>query len=153
MKSFSFCGMLLLGLMVAMSGCDAAKKKAEDAKKAADDKVAEAKDKVGDLANIDFGDFDIKGMQEKFAGITDGFKDVSADNVDGLTSKISDLTGALDGMGIGNLEGISKTAVAGIITKFVDAIKGAMGGISDEGIMAKLKPVVDPLMEKLNSFK
>jgi len=132
---------LLLGLAVAFVGCDAAKKKAD-----------EAKEKAADMANIDFGDFNMKGLQEKFTGITDGFKDVSADNVDGLTSKISGLSGSIDGMGIGNLKGPAKTAAGGVISKFVDTIKDAMGGITDQGILSKLKPAVDALMEKLKGL-
>ena len=145
MKKLTQTSVLLLGLMVAFAGCDAAKEAAEKAK--------ESGAGVADMANVDFGDFDMKGLQEKFAGITAGFKDVSADNVDGLTSKISDLSGSIDGMGIGNLTGVAKTAVDTAISTFVEAVKSAMGGISDEGILSKLKPVVDTLMEKLNAFK
>ena len=138
--------LLLLAVMVAFTGCDAAK----DAAQGVADK---AKDQVADMANIDFGDFDMGGLQEKFTGITDGFKDVTADNVDGLTSKIDDLSGSLDGMGIDKLTGPAKTAAGGVISKFGDAVSTAMGGISNEGILAKLKPVVDSLMEKINAFK
>lgn len=127
--------------MVAFTGCDTAEKA-----------VNEAKDKAADLANIDFGDFNLQSLQDKFAGITDGFKNVTTDNVDGLTSKISELSGSIDGMGIDKLAGPAKTAVSGLISTFGDAIKSAMGGISDEGLLAKLKPVVDILLEKLGAF-
>lgn len=146
MKKLTQINLLLLVLMVAFTGCDAAKEAAQDA-------TDKAKDQVADLANIDFGDFDMKGMQGKFTGITDGFKDVTADNVDGLTSKISDLSGSIEGMGIDKLTGPAKTAAGGVISKFGDAIKSAMEGISDEGILSKLKPVVEALMEKINAFK
>ena len=149
MRLLTQTSLLLLGLIVAFIGCDAAKETADQAKDAGAGMVEGAKD----LADIDFGDFDMKGLQEKFTGITDGFKDVSADNVDGLTSKLSDLGGSIDSMGIGNLTGPAKTAVDTAISKFVDAIKSAMDGISDEGILAKLKPVVESLMEKLSAFK
>ena len=142
MKKLSQITMLLLGLMVAFAGCDAAKKAAE-----------EAKDKAADMANVDFGDFDVEGLKSKFSAITDGFKDVTGDNVDGLTSKITDLSGSLEGMGIDKLPGPAKTAVVGLITKFGDSIKTAMEGISDEGILGKLKPVVATLMEKLKAFQ
>ena len=142
MKKRTQISVLLLGLMVAFTGCDTAKKAVND-----------AKDKAADMANIDFGDFDMKGLQEKFTAITDGFKDVTAANVDGLTSKISELGGSIDGMGIDKLTGPAKTAIDSVIAKFGDAIKSAMGGISDEGILAKLKPVVETLMKKLNAFK
>lgn len=142
MKKFTQISLMLLGLMVAFAGCDAAKEAAND-----------AKDKAADMANVDFGDFDMDGLKEKFAGITDGFKTVSADNVDGLTSKISDLTGSMDGMGIDKLTGPAKTAVATVIEKFGDTIKAAMEGISDEGLLGKIKPVVEALMEKIKAMK
>ena len=146
MKKLFQTSLLILTLMVVFTGCEAAKEAAQDA-------TDKAKDKVGDMANIDFGDFDMTGLQEKFTGITDGFKDVSADSVDGLTSKITDLSGSIEGMGIDKLSGPAKTAASGVISKFADAIKTAMEGISDDGILSKLKPVVDALMEKINAFK
>jgi len=142
MKQLTSISLLLLAVTIALTGCNAAT-----------DVANKAKDQAADLANIDFGDFDMKGVQEKFTGITDGFKDVTADNVDGLTSKISGLTDSMDGMGIDKLTGPAKTAVGGALTKFVDAVKAAMGGISDEGILGKLKPVVDALMEKVSAFQ
>lgn len=135
----------LLGLIVALAGCDAAKNAASDA-------ANNAAGQLGDMANIDFGDFDATGLKDKFAGITDGFKDVTAENVDGLTSKISDLSGSIDGMGIADLPAPAKTAVGGMITPFIGAIKTAMEGISDEGILGKLKPVVEPMLEKLTGL-
>ena len=149
MKKLNSISLLLLGLMVAFAGCDAAKDQVDKAKDAGADMVDSAKD----MANIDFGDFDMTGLQEKFTGITDGFKDLSVDNVDALTSRISDLGGSIGSMGIGNLPGPAKTAVTGAISKFVDAINSAMGGITDEGILGKLQPAVDSLLEKLNAFK
>ena len=144
MKTLTQISLLLLALMVVSIGCDAAKEAANEAK----DKAAG----LADMANIDFGDFDMKGTQEKLTGITDGFKEVTADNVDGLTSKISGLTESMDGMGIDKLTGPAKTAFGGVISKFGDTIKAAMEGISDEGILGKLKPVVDALMEKIKAF-
>ena len=149
MKQLTKTSLLLLGLIVAFAGCDAAKESVEQAKDTGAGMVEGAKD----MANIDFGDFDMKGLQGKLTGITDGFNDVTTENVDGLTAKISDLGGSIDGMGIGNLTGVAKTAVGTVISKFGDAIKSAMDGISDEGILGKLKPVVESLMEKLDAFK
>ena len=141
MKRLTQISLLFLAMMVAFTGCDAAKKAASD-----------AGDKAADMANVDMGDFDLDGLKDKFTGITDGFKDVTAENVDGLTSKISDLSGSMDGMGIDKLPDAAKTVVGGLISKFGDTIKAAMGGISDEGILGKLKPVVDALMEKISAF-
>ena len=134
--------LLFLALMVVFAGCDAAK-----------DKAKGMADKAKDMANVDFGDFDRKALQEKFTGIKDGFKDVNKENVDGLESKITDLSGSVDSMGIDKLPAAAKPVVSGMITKFGDAIKTAMAGISDEGILGKLKPAVETLMEKLNAFK
>lgn len=141
MKRLSQTTLLLLALMVALTGCDAAK-----------DAADKTKDAAADMANIDFGDFDMTAMKDKLAGITEGFKDVTADNVDGLTSKISGLTGSLDDMGIDKLTGPAKTAVTSAMSTFVESVKSAMAGISDEGILGKLKPVVEALMEKVKAF-
>ncbi|QEG22209.1 hypothetical protein [Mariniblastus fucicola] len=141
MKKLTQLSLLLVALMVAFTGCDAAKEAAND-----------AKDKAVDMASIDFGDFDMDGLQEKFTGITDGFKDVTADSAEGLSTKISDLSGSIEGMGIDKLTGPAKTAVSGVLSKFGAAVKAAMENISDEGILAKLKPVVEALMEKLNAY-
>lgn len=146
MKKLTQLSVLLLGLMVVFAGCDSAKKAAEDAKNNAEKKVKE-------MADIDFGNFDMKALQEKFSSITDGFKDVTTDNVDGLASKVTDLSGYMEGLGIDKLPDAAKTAVVTAIGKFADSIKSAMEGISDEGILGKLKPVVATLMEKLDSFK
>jgi len=144
MKTLTQISLLLLALMVVSVGCDAAKEAANEAKEGAAG--------LADMANIDFGDFDITGTKEKFDGITDGLKDVTADNVDGLTSKISGLTESMDGMGIDKLTGPAKTAFGTVISKFGDTIKSAMEGISDEGVLGKLKPVVDALLEKIGAF-
>ena len=146
MKKLSYLQLPLLALIVGFIGCDAAQQAAQDA-------AATATEQVGDMANIDFGDFDMDGMKEKFTGITDGFKDVSSDNVDGLTSKISDLGGSIEGMGIESLPAPAKTAVSGLMSKFGDTVKTAMDGISDEGILSKLKPAVEGLMEKIGAFQ
>ena len=171
MKKFTLTSLLVSGLTIALIGCDAAQETVEQAKDTAKDTAGQAQDAGGmllekgkkagsdmvesakDLANIDFGDFDMKGLTEQLTGITDGFKDISAENIDGLTSKISDFTGSVGDMGIGDLTGPAKTAVDAAIAKFIDAIKGAMEGISDDSILSKLKPVVDQLMEKLGQFK
>jgi hypothetical protein len=141
MKKITQISMLLLGLMVVFTGCDAATEVAN-----------KAKDSVGDMANIDFGDFDMAGLKEKFTGVTDGFKDVTAENVDGLTSKISDLGTSVEEMGETDLGAPAKTAVGTVIATFKAAVTKAMEGISDEGILGKLKPAVDGLMEKLDGF-
>ena len=148
MKKLTHIGLLMLALMVAFTGCDAAKEAANDAKAKAGDMAGD----MADMANLDFGDFDMNGAKEKFAGITEGFTNVTADNVDGLTSKISDLSGSVEGMGLDSLTGPAKSVAGGMISTFTGGIKTALEGISDEGILGKLKPAVDGLMEKLSAF-
>ena len=143
MKKLTQTSLFLLALMVAFTGCEAAKEAANDAKEKA----------AGMVDMPDMGDFDLDGMKEKFAGITDGFKDVTADNVDGLTSKITDLSGSMDSMGLDALPAPAKTFVGGLVSKFGETVTSAMGGITEEGILGKLKPAVDGLMEKVNAFK
>ena len=146
MKQLTQIGLMLLALTFAFAGCDAAKDMAKEGM----DKAKDGMGDMADMANIDFGGFDMAGTQEKFTGITDGFKDVTADNVDGLTSKITDLSGSMEGLD--KMPDAAKSAFGGVATKFADTVKSAMDGISDEGILGKLKPAVDGLMEKLNGF-
>lgn len=148
MKKLTQISFLMLGLMVAMTGCDAAK----DAASQAGDAVGAAAGGAMDLSGVDFGGFDMAGLQEKFTGVTDGFKDVSAENVDGLTEKISGLGESVDAMGAAELGAPAKTAAGTVIAAFKTAVTKAMDGISDEGILGKLKPAVDGLMEKLDAF-
>lgn len=149
MKKLAQTAMLLMALMVVFTGCDAAKQAADAAK----DKAGDMAGDMAGLADMDLGGFDMAGMKEKFTGITDGFKDVSAENVDGLTSKISGLSDSMDTMGLDKLPEAAKGPIGGMISKFGETVTSAMGGISDEGILGKLKPVVDGLMEKINAFK
>ena len=144
MKKLTQISVLLLGLMVVFTGCDAAREVANKAKDSAGE--------MADMANMDFGSFDMAGLKEKITGVTSGFSDVTAENVDGLTSKISDLGGSVEEMGQAELGGPAKTMAAGVITKLKEAVTSAMEGISDEGILGKLKPAVDGLMEKLDAF-
>ncbi len=148
MKKLTQISVMLLASMVIFTGCDAAKDVANKAADSAGDMASG----VADMANIDFGGFDVAGLKEKITGVTEGFSDVTAENVDGLTSKISDLGGSVEKMGEADLGARAKTAVSGILSKLKDAINSAMEGISDEGVLGKLKPAVEALMEKVNAF-
>ncbi len=136
MKNFTLACLLLISSVVVFTGCGAATELAE---------------KGAEMANVDFGDFDFGGLKEKLAGVTDGFKDVNAENVDGLTSNIEGVTESIEGMG--ELGAGAKTAVGGVLTPFIETVKSALGGISDDGIMGKIKPAVDALSEKIAAFK
>lgn len=141
MKKLTQISLLLLAAMVAFAGC-------EQAKEAADDAANKAKD----MANVDFGDFDVEGLKAKFSGITDGLADVTSENVDGLASKITDLTGAMDGLGIDKLPGPAKGVVTALMSGFGDKVKSALDGITEDGLLSKLKPVIEALMEKIKAF-
>ena len=142
MKNLSRIALLLLTFTVVFAGCDAAKEAAN-----------KAKDGVGGMAGMDFGGFDMNAMKEKLTGIKDGFKDVTPENADGLAEDINDVSGDLEEVDAEKLPAPAKTAVSGMLTKFSDTVQTAMDGISDESILAKLKPAVEGLMEKINAFK
>ena len=109
---------------------------------------------VAAMGDIDFGNFDMQGLQTQFTGITDAFKNgVTMDNAGALATKIQDLTGSISDMGIGNLEGAAKDSVFGAIGTFKDTITKAMEGISNQGILDLLQPIVEKLMEVLGGFK
>ena len=104
------------------------------------------------VGDTDFGDFDMSGLTAQFGGITNGLKDVSTENADGLADKISGLTKSLEGMGFDKLAGPAKTAVGSAIDGFKKSVETAMNNISNDAIRAILKPVVDALMEKIKSL-
>ena len=149
MKQLPYVSLLMLGMMIAFTGCDATKENLDKATEAGTELAKNAQD----LTKIVFGDFDMTGLQETFSGITEGFKSLSADNVDALTSQLSGLGASMDTMGLADLSGPAKTAVMEAIGKFADAIKSAMDGVSDESLLSKLKPVVDPILEKIKALK
>jgi len=144
-------GFVVLGLafMVSMVGCDEVKKGAEEVKDAASKAGEQVSSEVG---KIDFGDFDMKGIQDKLAGVTDGLKNVSADTVDDVTAKISELTKSLENSDFGKMTGTAKTAVKTAMSKFGDGVKSAMDSISDDAVVQKLKAAIDPLMEKIKNM-
>lgn len=123
---------------------------------AAGDMAGKVKDAAGNVMNIgdvDWGGFDMQGLSGQFSGITDGFQNVTADNAGGLASKIQELTGSIDGLGLDNLTGTAQTASKGVIGQFIQTITDSLGGITDGGILETLKPAVEALIAKLNPFK
>ena len=149
MKWLSGIGVLVVALMVSMVGCDEVKKGADEVKDAA----SKAGDKVSsEIGKIDFGDFDMKGIQEKLTGVTDGLKNVSADTVDSVTAKIGELTKSLENSDFGKMSASAKAAVKTAMSKFGDTVKGAMDNISDDAVVQKLKASIDPLMEKIKNM-
>ena len=147
MRNLTQISLLLMAMMVALTGCDAAK----DAASGMADKAGGLGD-MADMANMDFGSFDMAGMKEKIAGVTEGFSNVNEENADELAEKVTELDGAVGAVDTESLPAPAKTAISGVMTKLADTIQTSMDGISDEGIMGKLKPVVEPLLEKLKTF-
>lgn len=103
---------------------------------------------------LDLGGFDMDGLKGQMGGITDGFKNVTdAAGAKDLAGKLTDFTGNLDNMGIGNLPEAGKGFVGKIFGGFTGAIEKAMGGFAgNDSIMGILKPVVDALMDKVKGF-
>lgn len=129
---------------------------------AADDGASLVANAIGDLKipgveipeGTDFGSFGasgLKGLNDRLTGITEGLKGVNAENLPALTDKITGLTNVVDNMGLADLPESGKGIVGTMIGKFVDTVKAAVDGISDEGILGKLKPAVDALIDKLHS--
>lgn len=114
----------------------------------------------------DLGNFDLSSMPglgalgesgtkltEGMSGIQSALRDVTDDaGASTLAEKITGFTGQLDGFGLDSLEGPAKTTASTLIGKFVDIVKGLIGGKS-ESVQGILKPVVDTLMEKLSAFQ
>ncbi len=125
--------------------------KADDVKKPATAATSDAV--TSGLEKVVPGDFDIVALQKQFSGITDGFKDVTANNADALATKIQDLTGSVGGMGLDKLSGTAKTEASGTIRTFIDSVNKAVDRISDSGISGKLKPVVKSLVDKLKTYQ
>ena len=87
-----------------------------------------------------------------FGEITSGFKGLKDEaGASKLAETITGFTGKIDGLGLDKLEGVGKTSATGLIGKFVETIKGLLGGQSD-GIKGILKPAIDALIAKFSGF-
>ena len=130
MKKLTQLTLVLLVMVVAFAGCEAAQEAATNA--------------TG---------FDMAGMQKKFTEIKDGFADVTEENADGLATKIEGFEDSVEEIKVDKLPEAAKTQASGMMTKVADFLKGQMEKLSDKpGIMEKLKPAIEPLMEKLKAF-
>ena len=109
-----------------------------------------------DMGSIEGFDMDSLGdagpqLTKGFGEISSGFSELGTTGEEGanaLAEKISGFTDSIDGMGLDKLEGIGKTSATGLIGKFLETIKGLMGGQS-EGIQGILQPAIDGLKAKL----
>ncbi len=108
---------------------------------------------------LDFGDISVLGdsgtkLQEGFCGITDGFSGLAETGDDGanaLAGKITDFSGSLDGLALGELSDTAKPVATTMVGQFVETIKGLLGGQAD-GIKGILQGPIDVLIEKLEGL-
>lgn len=92
-------------------------------------------------------------LTDGFSSITTGLKDVTdEEGAQGLATTITDFTGGIGDLGLGNLEGTAKTASSSMIGMFIDSVKGMLAGKS-EGIQGILQPAIDKLIEVISPFK
>ena len=105
-------------------------------------------------AGLDLGGFDMNGLTGQMSGITDGFKNVTdAAGAQNLAGKLTDFTGNLDNMGIGNLPEASKGFMGKMFGGFTGTIENAMSGFQgNDSVMGILKPAVDTLTDKIKGF-
>ena len=141
MKNLSLLCLFAVTLMFSFAGCGAGT-----------ETVGGAIENLTDLSKFEFGGIKGDELQDKFAGVVGGLKDVNADNVDDVTEKITELDTTLEGVDTESLPAPAKTALGGFVKTFSEKLEKAMGGISDEGILGKLKPAVEPLMAKLKGM-
>ena len=140
MKKLTQLTLLLLAMVVAFAGCDAAK-----------DAASNAANSAGDLADMEFGGVKASDLKEKIAGITKGFTNVSEENADELKEKISEFDGTIGEIKVDELSAPAKTAATGMMSGFASSLEGLMEKVPAP-IKEKLEPVVAPLMEKLKAF-
>ena len=148
MKKLTQNSLLLMAMMVAFAGCDAAKEAGSNMA----NKAGEMAGKAGDMANMDFGDFNMESMKEKLTEVTTGLSNVTEENADEVAAKVNELNEDVGEVDTASLPAPAKTMVSGMMTKFADKIQTAMDGIDDANILSKLKPAVEPLLEKLKSM-
>ena len=83
MKKLTQNSLLLLAMMVAFAGCDAAQDMAG--------KAGDMAGKAGEMANMDFGDFNMESMKEKLTEVTSGLNNVTEENADEVAAKVNEL--------------------------------------------------------------
>ena len=121
---------------------------------------------VNDLGNkaagaLDFGDLDISSLgdagpklREGFTGIASGFTGLATTGQEGaetLAGKITDFSGSIDSLGLGNLSETAKPVANSMIGKFIETIQSMLDKQSDL-IKGVLQGPVDTLLEKLKPF-
>jgi len=117
------------------------------------DKVAGALD-FGNLDIASLGDTGTK-LSDGFSGITSGFTGLGETGEEGaktLAGKITDFSGSIDGLGLGDLSATAKPVATSMIGKFIETIQGMLDN-QNALIKGVLQGPVDTLLEKLKSFE
>ncbi|MEL7500293.1 MAG: DUF937 domain-containing protein [Planctomycetota bacterium] len=109
-----------------------------------------------DLDGLDLSPLGATGtkLTKGFSDITSGFEGLNDSGEDGaqkLSETITNFSGSVGEMGLGDLPAAGKTAASSLIGKFIETIKSLLGNQS-EAIQQILKPAVDGLLEKLSPF-
>ena len=107
---------------------------------------------LGDLDISSLGDTGTK-LNEGFSGITSGFTglgDTGEEGAKTLAGKITDFSGSIDGLGLGDLSDSAKPVATSMIDKFIEAIQGMLDK-QNALIKGVLQGPVDTLLEKLKS--
>ena len=107
---------------------------------------------LGDLDISSLGDTGTK-LSEGFSGITSGFTglgDTGEEGAKTLAGKITDFSGSIDGLGLGDLSDTAKPVATSMIDKFIEAIQGMLDK-QNALIKGVLQGPVDTLLEKLKS--
>ena len=108
---------------------------------------------VTSLHAAKFETFGYKSVSMGGAAVASSAGSIATYNNPALLGKTPYAVEVSIGGGVGAYDhGVGASIVKLNDIKFIDTIKSAMGGITDEGILGKLKPAVDALMGKLNAF-
>ena len=113
------------------------------------------------MGAMDFGSMDVSALgdaggklQEGFSGIQSGFTGLAESGTDGanaLATKITDFSGSIDGLGLGDMSATAKPVATTMIGKFIETIQGLLDGQGD-AIKGILQGPVDVLLDKLKPF-
>ena len=87
--------------------------------------------------------------------VSSGFQDVITNNTEeaasGLAGTINGFKDSLGDMNIGEMAGPAKTTATGMLSKFADSLEALMEKVP-EALRGIIRPAVDGLIEKINSF-
>jgi hypothetical protein len=143
---------------------------AQDAGDKAGQLLDKGKQAAGDLAEegkkavagaLDFKGLDMSALgdaanplKKGFSDITTGFaglKESGADGAKKLATTITDFSGSVGDLGLGDLPDAGKGVAKTMIGQFIDKVKSLLG-LQSDSIQGILKPAIDMLMDKLKPF-